>query len=206
MVFRSTAAQPPQALGASTVPLAPVAGEGWRRRQLMALLALATPLAGCDNKKAKRAFDGLATGTHGVEVGNRSSTRTAYMFFDTECPSCRSLWNAARPVLEQARWVWVPLDFVNADSRRRAIDCLSAPDPQAWLQAHMAGQSVDGLGQQNPDLRELADGYMTSNRRALDTLPERPGGVPFVVGWHGGDLVILKSGRPMDLRELGFHT
>ena len=183
--------------------IAGVASVGLRARSALVLLALAPPLAACSNRKDKRVFENLATGTHGVAVGNPSSPKTVYAFFDTECQHCRLLWNAAAPVLNQARWVWVPLDFVGADSRRRGIDCLSSPDPQAWLQAHMTGQTpVAGSG--NATLREQADGFMTANRRALATLPERPGGVPFVVGWHDGDLVLLKSGRPMDLRLLGF--
>ena len=52
-------------------------------------------------------------------------------------------------------------------------------------------------------LRAQADDFMTQNRQALNTLPERPGGVPFLVGWHDGDLVLLKSGGMVDLRMLG---
>jgi len=179
---------------------------GWRRRQIVAMLALAAPLAACENKKAKRAFEGLASSTHGVAVGNLSSPKTVYAFFDTSCSHCRLVWNMALPVLQQARWVWVPLDSGMPGSRQGAIDCLSSPDPQAWLKAHMAGQPVDAFQERNTDLRELADGYVTNNRSALDPLPEYTGPIPFVIGWHDGDLVILKSGTYMDLRSLGFHA
>ena len=205
-VIHARAASPASAHGRQRrqALIAWVASVALRARGATAQLALA-PLAACSNKKAKRVFENLANGTHGVVVGNPSSPKTVYAFFDTECQHCRLLWRAAAPVLNQARWVWVPLDFVNVASRRRGIDCLSSADPQAWLQAHMAGQTPEP-GSGNATLREQADGFMAANRRALDTLPERPGGVPFVVGWHDGDLVLLKSGGPLDLRLLGFHA
>lgn len=179
-------------------------GRGWGRRQALAALVtvVSASLVACGNKKAKRVFDSLADSTHGVVVGDPSSAKTIYAFFDTECQHCRLLWTKSAPVFNQARWVWVPLDFVNADSRRRGIECLSSSDPKAWLEAHMAGQEPDP-GKVNATLRAQADDFMTQNRQALSSLPERPGGVPFLVGWHDGDLVLLKSGRMMDLRLLG---
>ena len=189
----------------SNVNCAMPSDRAWGRRQALAALgasAVVISLAGCSNTKAKRVFDSLADSTHGVVVGDPSSAKTIYAFFDTECQHCRLLWTKSAPVFNQACWVWVPLDFVNADSRKRGIECLSSTDPKAWLEAHMAGQEPDP-GKGNATLRAQADDFMTQNRQALNTLPERPGGVPFLVGWHDGDLVLLKSGGMMDLRMLG---
>jgi thiol:disulfide interchange protein DsbG len=72
----------------------------------------------------------------GFDVGSAISARTVYVFFDSQCPHCAALWESARPLKAQARFVWIPVGVLNGKSVTQGAAILAAPDPVAAMDAH----------------------------------------------------------------------
>ena len=114
-----------------------------------ALVAVTLVLAGCDKTPdtATAAAAGKAAGTpvtveavaagaKGFVVGSQMSARTVYVFFDTQCPHCGALWEAAKPLKSQAKFIWIPVGILNASSTSQGATLLAAADPAASMDAH----------------------------------------------------------------------
>ncbi len=80
----------------------------------------------------------IAAGAKGFTVGSAMSTRTVYVFFDPQCPHCTALWEAAKPLKSQAKFVWIPVDIVNPSSLPQGATLLAAKDPVAAMDGHEA--------------------------------------------------------------------
>lgn len=110
-----------------------------------ALLALAgckdAPAPGA-TAAAQRAADkavsieAIEAQAKGFSVGPAMSARVIYVFFDPQCPHCGVLWESARPLKAQARFVWVPVAVLNGSSLTQGAALLAAPDPVAAMDAH----------------------------------------------------------------------
>jgi len=66
------------------------------------------------------------------------SARTVYVFFDAQCPHCGALWNAAKPLRSQAKFVWIPVGIINPSSTTQGATLLAATDPVAAMDEHEA--------------------------------------------------------------------
>ena len=86
----------------------------------------------------------LTTQATGFTVGSQMSTRKAYVFFDAQCSHCGDLWNAAKPLKSQIRFVWIPVGIINAPSMLQGATLLAATDPVAEMEKH----EVSLLGRQ----------------------------------------------------------
>src|SRR5690606_34012271 len=89
----------------------PLGGFRMRRRHLLPVLAAAMlALAGCGDSPTGSAgaggdapaagstpvsIEAITAEAKGFNVGSMMSTRTAYVFFDPQCPHCAALWKAA---------------------------------------------------------------------------------------------------------------
>jgi thiol:disulfide interchange protein DsbG len=82
----------------------------------------------------------------GFSVGVPMSARTAYVFFDPQCPHCTALWEAAKPLKNQIRFVWIPVGIVNASSTAQGATILAMPDPEAAMDAHEASMTAKSGG------------------------------------------------------------
>ncbi len=80
----------------------------------------------------------IAADATGFSVGAVMSARTVYVFFDAQCPHCGDLWDAAKPLKTQARFVWIPVGILNAASTSQGASLLAASDPAAAMDAHEA--------------------------------------------------------------------
>lgn len=80
----------------------------------------------------------IATEAKGFEVGAQMSAHTVYVFFDAQCPHCGALWNAAKPLKSQAKFVWIPVGLLNPASTAQGATLLAAKDPVAAMEAHEA--------------------------------------------------------------------
>lgn len=122
-----------------------------RRRNLLAAAAAALSLAACgDSRKeapaaaAKPAaatnvsIEAITAEAQGFNVGSTMATRTAYVFFDAQCPHCAALWLAAKPLKQQARFVWIPVGLLNDASTSQGAALLTAADPVAAMDQHEA--------------------------------------------------------------------
>lgn len=61
-----------------------------------------------------------------------------YVFFDAQCPHCGALWEAAKPLKSQAKFVWIPVSLLNAASTAQGATLLAAGDPVAAMDEHEA--------------------------------------------------------------------
>lgn len=78
----------------------------------------------------------IAAEAQGFEVGAQMSARTVYVFFDAQCAHCGALWNAAKPLKSQAKFVWIPVGLLNPASTAQGATLLAAKDPVAAMDEH----------------------------------------------------------------------
>ena len=80
-------------------------------------------------------YEAAAKGT-GFTVGNMMAVRQIYVFFDPQCPHCGHLWEAAKPLANQVKMVWMPVGFIAPRSTTQGAALLAAGDPAAAMNAH----------------------------------------------------------------------
>jgi thiol:disulfide interchange protein DsbG len=88
----------------------------------------------------------IQTEAKGFSVGVPMSARTVYVFFDPQCPHCTALWEAAKPLKNQIRFVWIPVGILNASSTAQGATILAMPDPEAAMNAHEASMTAKSGG------------------------------------------------------------
>lgn len=113
-------------------------------------LAAALLLAGCKDAAAPAASGKTAAAktpvttaaieaeAKGFVVGAPMATRTVYVFFDPQCPHCAALWQAAKPLKSQAKFVWIPVAFSGETGLAQGATILAAPDPVAKMEENEA--------------------------------------------------------------------
>jgi thiol:disulfide interchange protein DsbG len=122
------------------------------KTQLVLLMLAAALLAGCKDAPAPSggasspgaptagstpvSLDTIAAQAQGFNVGPTMSARVVYVFFDPQCPHCAALWQAAKPLKTQARFVWIPVSLLNAKSTTQGATLLAAQDPVTAMDGH----------------------------------------------------------------------
>lgn len=114
-----------------------------------ALIAAVFALAGCNDAPGTSGAETPTKATStavsmavihfeakGFTVGSPTSARTVYVFFDAQCPHCGDLWESAKPLQNQAKFVWIPVGLVSQTSTAQGATLLAATDPAAAMQAH----------------------------------------------------------------------
>lgn len=175
---------------------------------LVALLALAAckdgtpppsaPAAPAEKAAAASApvsIETIAAEAQGFSVGPAMAARTAYVFFDAQCPHCAALWMAAKPLKSQTRFVWIPVGLLNEASTKQGAALLAAADPTKAMDEHEASLRAKSGG--------IAAGGSDAQREAVrknTALLNRYGfgAVPTVVGKHAqtGELVVIEGSVP----------
>lgn len=124
-------------------------------------------------------FDTAAKGT-GFTVGNMMAARQIYVFFDPQCPHCGHLWNAAKPLMNQVRMVWLPVGFIAPRSTTQGAALLAATDPVAAMSAHEQSLLAQQGGMTPPD---NLPAELTDKVKANTKLWQQIGGesVPMIV-------------------------
>ena len=109
------------------------------------LIAATLALAGCNDAPSGApakagsmpvSIAAIATEAKGFTVGTPMSARTVYVFFDAQCPHCAVLWQAAKPLKSQAKFVWIPVGLINPSSTAQGATLLAAKDPAALMDEH----------------------------------------------------------------------
>jgi thiol:disulfide interchange protein DsbG len=98
-----------------------------------------TPAPGASPKAAAAAPVSVAAidaEARGFTVGSAMSVRTVYVFFDPQCPHCAKLWESAKPLKSQAKFVWIPVALMNKTSESQGATLLAAKDPVAAMDEH----------------------------------------------------------------------
>lgn len=131
-----------------------------RRLLLAATAGAALALAGCkDNPESgagarpaatnpRVSIEAIEQQAQGFSLGPAASARTAFVFFDPQCPHCGALWLAAQPLRNQARFIWIPVGVLNDKSTLQGAALLAATDPVAAMHAHEASlrEQRGGIG------------------------------------------------------------
>jgi thiol:disulfide interchange protein DsbG len=94
-------------------------------------LAATTATAGASSAT----FQAASRGT-GFVVGQAMAARSVLVFFDPQCPHCAKLWQAAKPLLDRIRMVWMPVAFIGPSSGPQGALMLAAKDPVATMDQH----------------------------------------------------------------------
>lgn len=171
-----------------------------------ALLASLLALAGCKDAAEKPAaaapaaapasavsIPAIATEAKGFTVGSAMSVRTVYVFFDPQCPHCAALWNEAKPLKSQAKFVWIPVGLLNPASTPQGAALLAAPDPAAAMDAHEASMAAKTGGITASGNLDAQKAVVEANTRLMNRF--QFSGVPTIVAKHAvtGDLVVKEG-------------
>jgi thiol:disulfide interchange protein DsbG len=110
-----------------------------------ALIAASLALAACNEAPGTASVKAaptpvsiaaIAAEAKGFTVGTPMSARTVYVFFDPQCPHCAVLWQAAKPLKSQTKFVWIPVGLINPSSTAQGATLLAAKDPVALMDEH----------------------------------------------------------------------
>ncbi len=74
----------------------------------------------------------------GFTVGAPMAARSVYVFFDPQCPHCAALWQTAKPLKSQAKFIWIPVGIIGKASVAQGSTILAAKDPVAAMDEHEA--------------------------------------------------------------------
>lgn len=146
-------------------------------------------LAGCNKTPGTAGADGaakaasqpvsiaaIAAEAKGFTVGAPMSSHTVYVFFDAQCPHCAELWDAAKPLKPQAKFVWIPVGLLNPTSTEQGAALLASKDPatamdehESSMRAHQGGIKANGnIDAQKAEVKKNT-GLMT--RFGFDSIP-----------------------------------
>lgn len=116
-----------------------------------AILCATLLLAGC-GKESSTAADApkaaasktpvtiaaIEAGGKGFTVGAPMAAHAVYVFFDPQCPHCAALWQAAKPLKSQAKFIWMPVGLIGDKSIAQGATILAASDPIAKMEENEA--------------------------------------------------------------------
>lgn len=114
---------------------------------LAALFTLAFFLSGCKDSPSTAApakttepvsIAAIEAEAKGFPVGSTMSVRTVYVFFDPQCPHCAQLWESAKPLKSQAKFVWIPVGLISKTSEAQGATILASKDPVSTMDQHEA--------------------------------------------------------------------
>lgn len=138
----------------------------------------------------------IAAEAQGFLVGSQMSARTVYVFFDAQCAHCGALWNAAKPLKSQVKFVWIPVGLLNPSSTSQGATLLAAKDPAAAMDEHetsfLAKQGGISAGT-GLDAQKAAIAKNTALMSKFGLAS-----VPSIVGTHAqtGALVVKEGSMP----------
>jgi thiol:disulfide interchange protein DsbG len=162
-------------------------------------LALLLTLAACDktppnlpqaaaaapatSTPATSPYDRVAAAAQGFSTGNMMAARIVYVLFDAQCPHCGRLWQEAKPLLGQVRFVWAPVRLLADVSARQGAVILASKDPVAEMDAHERSLDAKKGGLVPPaDIPADALAKVAANTKLMQELGVAS--VPYVVYKH----------------------
>jgi thiol:disulfide interchange protein DsbG len=175
-----------------------------KRRACLAAAAAACVLAACSKQQGDTpsaaapaagttpvSLEKIASDAKGFNVGSTMSTRVVYVFFDAQCPHCAALWEAAKPLKAQARFVWIPVGLLGDKSFTQGAAILNAADPPAAMEQNESSVREHGGGISAMGVTDTQREAVRKNTQLFTTFGF--GGVPTVVGKNAvsGELVTI---------------
>ncbi len=176
--------------------------------KLLAAALLAASLAACKDAPSSSSagapqaaaqavsVDAIAAEAKGFTVGSEMSVRRVFVFFDPQCPHCAALWQAAKPLKSQARFIWIPVGLLNPTSSVQGAALLAAADPIAAMDQHEASLTAKQGGIVASGDVEAQKALVAANTALFNRYGF--GGVPAVVAKHAvtGELVVKEGSMP----------
>ena len=177
-----------------------------KRRTCLAAGAAALVLSACGKKdtggeaaapaagSVPVSLEKIAADAKGFNVGSTMSTRVVYVFFDAQCPHCAVLWESAKPLKAQARFVWIPVALLGDKSLAQGGAILSAADPVAAMEQNESSIKTGGIAAMG--VADAQRDMVKANTQLFTGFGF--GGVPTVVGKHAvtGELVTIDGASP----------
>jgi thiol:disulfide interchange protein DsbG len=180
-----------------------------KRRLVLTAAASAAVLAACGKNEGTPGAAGgksgapvpvsveaIAAEAKGFNVGSTMSTRVVYVFFDTQCPHCAVLWEAARPLRPQARFVWIPVGLIGEKSVAQGAAIVSAADPIATMDENEKSVIAKGGGIAAMGVTDAQKDVVKKNTELFNRFGFT--GVPTIVGKHAqtGEIVTIEGSLP----------
>ena len=172
-----------------------------------ALLATLLALSGCKDAvensptpsvapAATVSIPAIATEAKGFTVGSTMSVRTVYVFFDPQCPHCTALWESAKPLKSQTKFVWIPVALISGASVSQGAAILAAADPAAAMDEHEKSMREKKGGITASGNLDAQKAVIESNTKLLNRF--KFGSVPTIVAKHAvsGNLVVQEGSLP----------
>jgi thiol:disulfide interchange protein DsbG len=75
-------------------------------------------------------YAALAKGAKGVSFGPNVSDYTVFVMFDPQCLHCARLWEESKGLTDTVKFVWVPVNFFDGNSKGQSALLLSSTRPQ----------------------------------------------------------------------------
>jgi len=140
----------------------------------------------------------IAAEARGFTAGQAMSARTVYVFFDPQCPHCAALWNEAKPLMSQAKFVWIPVGLLNGSSAPQGAALLAAADPVAAMDVHERSMSEKRGGISATGDLDALKAAVLANTKLLDRYQFNS--VPTIVANNAitGALVVKEGALPTD--------
>lgn len=172
---------------------------------LTAALAAGLLISGCkdsppsDGAKAAAvpvSISAIEAEATGFTLGSSISARTVYVFFDPQCPHCAALWNAAKPLRTQAKFIWVPVAIMNKNSQTQGAALLASKNPVSAMDEHEASLSAGKGGIQAEGDIEAQKAVVLKNTALMNRFGFAT--IPTIVAQHAktGELVTRQGGLP----------
>ncbi len=142
----------------------------------------------------------IASEAHGLTVGSPMTVKTVYVFFDPQCPHCAALWQAAKPLKSQAKFIWIPVSLLNKTSEAQGATLLAAKDPVAAMDEHEASilaksGGISASGDLEPGKADVAKNTALLNRFGFTS-------VPTIVGTHAQSGAVVTHEGALPTPEL----
>ncbi len=143
----------------------------------------------------------VASKAKGFTVGAVMSAQTTYVLFDPQCPHCGRLWEAARPLHNTMKFVWVPISFGSPKSLPQGAALLASAQPLEDMNAHekslLSGSGGMAASSNVPDdLRQAIE----ANTQLLNSLGVDS--VPFLIGKNRQTGAMITHTGAMDTAAL----
>ncbi|MBL0420425.1 thioredoxin fold domain-containing protein [Ramlibacter sp. AW1] len=159
-----------------------------------------SPTAAGDKPAAAAAqpvsIQAIAAEAKGFTVGSEMNVRRVFVFFDPQCPHCAALWQSAKPLRSQARFIWIPVGLMNPNSTLQGATLLASPNPVEAMDRHEASLSAKQGGIPAGDNIDAQKAAVAANTALMNRYGF--GSVPTIVANHAvsGELVVREGSLP----------
>lgn len=130
-----------------------------------------------------QAVEAVAARGKGFTAGALMSAQVVYVLFDPQCPHCAHLWEASQPLLDRARFVWLPVSLLGPKSLPQGAALLQAASPVDAMNVHETSLLSGGGGTSaSASIPADIEQAIRANTQLLNDLDADA--VPFIVTRH----------------------